>query len=55
MRPMLRETVFIENYDPWMKVVDFLQINWATIEPFDGGVRVYFIDGRGLPPLGGPI
>ena len=46
MRPMLRETVSIENYDPWMKVVDFMQINWATIEPFDGGVRVYFIDGR---------
>ena len=43
MRPNPRETVTIRDYDPWIKVVGMLQHNWATIEPFDGGVRVYFI------------
>ena len=43
MRPSARETVTIRDYDPWLKVVGFLQHNWATIEPFDGGVRAHFI------------
>ena len=46
MRPRSRETVTIRDYDPWIKVIEMLQHNWATIEPFDGGVRVYFIDDR---------
>jgi hypothetical protein len=46
MRPSPREPVAIQDYDPWIKVVGMLQHNWATIEPFDGGVRVYFIDDR---------
>jgi hypothetical protein len=30
--------------DYWFKVVEFLQQNWALIEPAASGVTVYFID-----------
>jgi hypothetical protein len=43
MRRTPSETVTIRDFDPWIKVVGMLQHNWATIEPFDSAVRVYFI------------
>ena len=35
--------VQITSQDFWVKVVEFLQQNWALIEEADSGVRVYFI------------
>lgn len=41
----MNEPVRIESGDFWVKVVEMLQQNWATIEPDPTtGVRVYFIN-----------
>ena len=43
MRRTPSETVNIRDFDPWIKVFGMLQQHWATIEPFDSAVQVYFI------------
>jgi hypothetical protein len=37
------DTVILHNEDLWVKVVEFLQQNWALIEDLDSGVRIFFI------------
>jgi hypothetical protein len=37
----------ISNEDFWYKVVEFLQQNWAVIEPEDNGFKVFFFDDAG--------
>lgn len=32
----------ISSRDYWFKVVDFLQQNWALIDPLPGGCKVFF-------------
>jgi hypothetical protein len=39
----MRDTISIDSSDYWVKVVEFLQQNWALIEDHDSGVRVWFI------------
>ncbi|MEO2015172.1 MAG: hypothetical protein ABGZ53_12450 [Fuerstiella sp.] len=34
----------IGSSDYWFKVIDFLQQNWALIEPVENGVTVYFLN-----------
>jgi hypothetical protein len=36
------EIMTITSRDYWFKVVDFLQQNWALIDPIAGGVKVCF-------------
>lgn len=36
------DVVEIESRDYWFKIVDFLQQNWALIDPHDFGVVVWF-------------
>lgn len=36
------EEIVIQSRDYWFKIVDFLQQNWALIDPQDGGVLVWF-------------
>jgi len=41
---MNNEQVNIQSRDYWFKIVEFLQHNWALIDPLDGGgVCIYFI------------
>ena len=41
----MTEEIHIESIDFWVKVVEFLQQNWALVEPAPGkGANVYFID-----------
>ena len=43
IRTLSESTVEIKNRDYWMKVVDFLQHNWALIDDQPGGARVWFV------------
>ena len=44
---MVTQNVVIHNADYWVKLVDFLQQNWALIdEEIDGRARIYFISDR---------
>jgi hypothetical protein len=39
----MNDVLPIKGADPWVKVVDMLQQNWASIEPSEaGGVSVWF-------------
>ncbi len=38
-----REPIIIQSQDYWVKVVEFLQQNWALIEESSEGVVVYFL------------
>jgi hypothetical protein len=38
-----RATVCIESRDYWFKIVEFLQQNWALVDPHEQGVIVWFI------------
>jgi hypothetical protein len=40
----MSDTIPIKGDDLWVKVVEMLQQNWASIEPEEDGVRVYFIN-----------
>lgn len=37
------ESVPIDSRDYWFKIVDFLQHNWALIDPHPPGVRIWFL------------
>jgi hypothetical protein len=37
------QKIEIDVCDFWVKIVEFLQQNWALIEPADDGCMVYFI------------
>ena len=37
-----RNLIEITSRDYWFKIVDFLQQNWALIEPADNGMVVWF-------------
>jgi hypothetical protein len=39
-----RVAVSIESRDYWFKIVEFLQQNWALIDPHEQEVVVWFID-----------
>jgi hypothetical protein len=44
----MTEALTIRGDDLWVKVVEMLQQNWATIEPEpSGGVHVYFVSDTG--------
>lgn len=43
MRVDGKEVVEIRSRDYWVKIVDFLQQNWALIAPCEKGCIVYFI------------
>ena len=36
------DVVDIVSRDHWFKIVDFLQQNWALVDPYDSGVVVWF-------------
>lgn len=41
----MRDDVPIKSRDFWVKIVEYLQQNWAVIEPVDAnGVVVYFVE-----------
>jgi hypothetical protein len=41
--------VKIENHDYWFKIVEYLQQNWALIDPYDQGAIAWFVsDGSGV-------
>lgn len=40
------ECIEIRSRDYWIKVVGFLQHNWALVDDWPGGVRVWFIHDR---------
>lgn len=39
----MNEAIPIKGDDLWVKVVEMLQQNWASIEPVNDGVELYFI------------
>ena len=39
----MSEAIPMSGNDLWVKVVEMLQQNWASIEPADEGVEIYFI------------
>lgn len=41
---MNREEIILKNSEYWVKIVEFLQQNWALIEPNQNGegVKIYF-------------
>ncbi|MBX3289179.1 MAG: hypothetical protein KF855_07515 [Acidobacteria bacterium] len=41
---MRENIVEIKSRDYWFKIVEFLQQNWALIDPNNGGYRVFFFD-----------
>jgi hypothetical protein len=40
---MSEAEVPIASRDHWFKIVDFLQQNWALVDEFPSGVRVFFV------------
>jgi hypothetical protein len=43
----MNELVAIRSSDFWVKIVEMLQQNWAVIEPYEDGIRIYFINDVG--------
>lgn len=39
----MSETIAIEGADLWVKVIEMLQQNWASIEPAEENVEIFFI------------
>ncbi len=48
----MSDVISIKGEDLWVKVVEMLQQNWASIEPEGEGVRLYFVTdtSQGLRP-----